>query len=197
MIDFLITGVSSWPIQSVYELSNLPLNQSQNVLSSLTQSQSVSLSSLFILYVVVCILIKRPVFLLAFLLPELMFNLAIFDKFEGWQLNAIELVIYSYVFERCRTDKSKIACFIICYTALRFGIDDFFYGVNGYYGASETFIYENISLINSCAHVFFISTLISFSRIRNGLRDFFSSIMRSTATSDYMLIYWYNVSKIQ
>ena len=179
-MDFSITGILSiWQIQSAHVTAGL------------------SVSSLFILYVIVCLMIKRPVFLLAFLLPELMFNLAIFDKFEEWHLNAIELVIYSYIFERCLTKKSKLACVAICYTAFIFGVDSFLYGVNGIYGESQTLIYENISFINSCAHIFLISTLVPIARIRNGLRDFVSGFMRFTATSDYMYIYWYNVSKIQ
>lgn len=177
---FSITGILSlWQIQSAHVTAGL------------------SVSSIFILYVIVCLMIKRPVFLLAFLLPELMFNLSVFDNFEEWHLNAIELVIYSYIFERCLTKKSKLACFAICYTAFIFGVDSFLYGVNGIYGENQTLIYENISLINSCAHIFLISTLIPIERIRDGLRDFVSGIVRFTATSDYVFIYCYNISKIQ
>ena len=180
MMDISITGILTlWQIQG----------------ASAEAGQGVN--SLFIIYVVVCLMIKRPVFLLAFLLPELMFNLSAFDRLEAWHLNAIEMVIYSYVFERCLTKESKIACIIICYTAIHFAIDSYYYGVNGVYGESQTLIYENISTINSCAHILLICTLIPISRIRNSLRDFISGFMRLSANSDYMYIYWYNVSKIQ
>ena len=179
-MDFSLYGLLEiWQIQS----------------ASVAQGQSVN--SLFIIYAVVCFFIKRPVFLLAFLLPEIAFNVSLFDSMAGWHLNAIEFIIYSYIFTVCPTRKSKIACFIICYTAIVFGVDDVLYGVNGYYGESETFIYENISFINSCAHLFFISTFISIRRIRNNLRSFIDSIMRIAANSDYMCIYWYNISKIK
>lgn len=154
-------------------------------------------NSLFIIYTVVCLFIKRPIFLLAFLLPEIMFNTSYFDNMEEWHLNAIEFIIYSYIFEICLTKKSKLACFIICYTAFIFGLDSVLFGDNGYYGARQTFIYENISLINTLAHLFFISTLISIGRIRDSLRRFITSFMRLSTSSDYMLVYWYNISKIQ
>jgi len=179
-MDFSLYGLlEAWQIQS----------------ASVEQGQS--LNSLFIIYVVVCFFIKRPVFLLAFLLPEMMFNMSLFDSMAGWHLNAIEFIIYSYVFAVCHTKKSKIACFIICYTAIHFGIDSYCFGVDGVYGERETFIYKNISLINTCAHLFFVSSLISIRRIRNNLRSFIDSIMRITANSDYMCIYWYNVNKIK
>ena len=154
------------------------------------QSESVvagqSVNSLFILYVIVCILINRSIFLLAFLLPELMFNLHFFDNLREWHLNAIELVIYSYVFDVCITDKSKVACVIICCTAIIFGIDSYFFGGYGAYGESETIIYKNVSSINACAHILFISTLIPYSRIRGNLRNIIGSIVRFSHSGAYM-----------
>ena len=165
------------------------------------QSASVSVeqnaNSLVIIYAIVCYIIKRPVFLLAFLLPEIMFNTYYFDSMSEWKLNAIEFVIYSYVFQMCITKKSKIACFIICYTAIHFGIDSYYYGINGIYGVRETLIYSNIQYINSCAHLLLISTLVPISRIRDGLRNIINSIVCTAANSDYMFICWYNISKIQ
>lgn len=76
-------------------------------------------------------------------------------------------------------------------------MDAFLYGVGGYYGASETLIYNNIEHIALCAHILFIGSLIPIKRIRDGLRRFFDSVVRITANSDYMLICWYNVGKIQ
>ena len=178
-MDFSLYGLlEAWQIQS----------------ASAVQGQNVS--SLFIIYTIVCFFIRRPVFLLAFLLPEIMFNTSYFDNLEGWHLNTVEMIIYSYVFEVCNTRKSKIGCAIIVLITTTFAVDEFLYGVNGYYGERETIIYKNISFINACAHLFFISTLISVGRIRDNLRSFLSSFVRIATNGDYMHILRYNISKM-
>lgn len=165
------------------ELLELWQIQSENVVAG------PNVNSLFILYVIVCSLIKRPVFLLVFLLPELMFNLSFFDNLQEWHINAIELVTYSYIFEICRTNKSKFACVIITCTSIVFGIDSYLFGEYGIYGESETFIYNNLSTINASAHIFFISTLIPYSRIQKHLLDFINWIVCFSRNSACMLFY--------
>jgi hypothetical protein len=153
-------------------------------------------NSVFLLYVILCFIIKRPVFLLAFLIPEFMVNAAIFDFMTEGQLYAIEIILYSYVFFKCSTDRSKVFCIGIMLTAVVFGYDSAFYGKNGYYGENQTAIYQNIEYINLCAHILFICSFISIKRIRDNLRSFFNAVMRSAANSDYVLYLRYNINKI-
>jgi len=156
-----------------------------------------SLNSIIFLYVVLCCIIKRPVFLLAFLIPEFMFSAAAFDFMTTGQLYTMEIIIYSYIFPRCPTNRTKVFCSVIMLTALLFGYDNFFYGINGYYGKSQTVVYQNIEYINLFAHIFFISSFVSIGRVRDGLRRFINDVVRIAANSDYMHIVRYNVSKIR
>lgn len=173
------------------EILELCQFQSANVLAGR------SVSSLFIAYAILCYFIKRPVFLLAFLLPELMINLSLFDKVPEWSISAIEFSLYTYAFEKCLATKSKIACFIMCYTSFMFGLDSYYYGVNGIYGARETAIYQNVGFIGTCSHIFLIYTLIPFRRIWDGLRGCIGSFVRLSGDSAYMFICWYNAGKTQ
>jgi hypothetical protein len=152
-------------------------------------------SSIFFVYVILGLFIKRPVLPLAFLSCYILVNGAFFQVIEEYQVYLAVCVIYSYVFEICRTRQSKIACVIILFISMAFAVDALLYGVNGYYGTHQTIIYNNIEYIATCCHIIFISSFISVERILNSLRDFIGSIVRITANSDYMFIYWYNVSK--
>jgi len=167
----------------------------------LTQNQNAvmgkNVSSIIFMYVILCFSIKRPVFLLAFLLPEIITMSAAFDFMTIGQKYAAEIIMYSYVFNKCEKFKSKVCCVIIMLTALLFGYDNFFYGVNGYYGESKTTVYQNIEYINLCAHILFIGSFVSIKRIRNSLRGFINDVMRIAANSDYMHIVRYNVFKIR
>jgi hypothetical protein len=152
-------------------------------------------SSIFFVYVILGLFIKRPVLPLAFLSCYILVNGAFFQVIEEYQVYLAVCVIYSYVFEICRTRQSKIACVIILFISMAFAVDALLYGVNGYYGTHQTIIYNNIEYIATCCHIIFISSFISVERILNSLRDFIGSIVRITANSDYMLVYMYNNDK--
>ena len=156
--------------------------QSGNVLAA------PNLNNLVFLYVILCCIIKRSVFLLAFLLPELLFNLRWFDFLSGWHINAIEVIIYSYVINSCVTNKSKLCCGLVIITAFVFCYDSYFYGESGYYGTVETVIYKNIASINLCSHILFISSLIPVGRIRNYLRNAADVIASLSRNSAYLCI---------
>ncbi len=172
-----------------------------NELLELWQFQSVnvvaakSLNSLIFGYVCLCLIIRRPVFLLAFLLPEMLFVLSWFDSLSEWSIYCFEVVIYSYVFDCCETRKQKFGCVTILLLSIALAVDAFLYGLNGYYGTSETLLYRNIESLALFAHLFFISSFIRYGRVRDSLRNFFDSIVRVTANSDYMLLFWYTTSK--
>ena len=156
------------------------------------QSESVqtgaSVNSLFIAYLVLCVLIKKPVFLLAFLFPEMLFNLKFFDPIDAWVLCLMEFVLYSYVFNNCMSDKTKVGCALICYTALLFAVDEYFYGINGIYETTETFIYRNSGDINLFAHIVFICSFIPYRRIRYHIRRFLNLVSYLSYHSNNFII---------
>lgn len=148
-------------------------------------------SSLITAYAVVCFIIKRPIYLLAFFICYIFINAEIMQVISEHQVYLIITVIYSYVFDLCAKKNQKLGCATILLLSLTLAIDSFLYGANGHYGTSETFVYRNIESLALFAHSFFISTLIPVRRILNSLRDFITAIVRITANSDYMLLLWY------
>tara|TARA_R110002020_G_scaffold248376_1_gene462360 strand:- start:1792 stop:2331 length:540 start_codon:yes stop_codon:yes gene_type:complete len=152
-------------------------------------------SSIFFAYVILGLFIKKPVLPLAFLSCYVLVNASFFQFLSEYQVYLIVCVMYSYTFETCLTRQSKIACGIILFISITFAIDAILYGVNGYYGAHQTVIYNNIEYIATCGHIIFISSFISIERILNSFRSFIDSIVRITANSDYMLVYMYNNNK--
>lgn len=152
-------------------------------------------SSIFALYVILGLITKRSVYPLAFFMCYLLVNASIFQAVLEYQAYLITCVIYSYVFNDCPTKQSKYSCGTICLISISLAIDAYLYGVDGYYGTRQTLLWENVEYIATCAHLILISSLIPIERIRNNLRSFINSFGRIARNSDYMLVYWYNVSK--
>lgn len=163
------------------------------------QSESVAaeqnLNSLLVVYLILSVIINRPVLLLAYFSSEMLFQLSLFDTLPEWHLYAIEFIIYTYVFTSLRSIKSKYACSIIIAWAIYFIFDAYVYGDEGEYGGYETILYKSIESIFTCAHLILICSLVPFARIRNNLRSFINSVSHHAVNSDYMFIYCYNVNK--
>jgi hypothetical protein len=171
------------------ELLNLWQLQSVNV------AAEQNVTSLLLAYVILSLVINRPVLLLVYLSSEMLYQLSIFDFLLEWQLFAIECIMYSYVFTTLNTLKAKSACALIFSTALYFIYDAHKYGVTEDYEGYQTILYKNIEYIFTCAHFIFICSFVSVERIRDSLRGFIDSFSRIASNSDYMLVYCYNVSK--
>jgi len=152
-------------------------------------------SELFITYLVLSLLIKRASFLAAFFFSCMLFEMQFFDALSEYNLYLLTFLCYSYVTVCCKTDKSLFACGIILLLSITFAIDSAMYGEQGYYGASETIVYNNIEYLAASAHCFFIGSLVPIQRIRNNIQSFIDSISHIALNSDYMLIYCYNVGK--
>lgn len=133
-------------------------------------------SFLFFIYTVVCVFIKRPVYLLAFFMCFFFINAPIAQSIKEYQVYLLVIVMYSYVFDCCKTNYSKFCCGIIICIAITFSTDAFLYGDGGHYGSSETLIYDYIGSISLFAHILFISSLINYKRIWNNLFSFFSYV---------------------
>lgn len=143
---------------------------------------------LFTLYLFTSLVIRNPVYMLAYFFSVLIFTASLLDPLQEYQLYLITFCLYSYIFQICTTDKSKIGCSIILIVTVFFALDALFYGVNGFYGERKTFIWQNIEYIALFAHIFFIYTLVPFRRIRNSLRSFFDSIVCITRNSAFFVV---------
>ena len=164
-------------------------------LQSVNVAAEQNVNSLLIAYVILSLVINRPVLLLVYLSSEMLYQLSIFDFLLEWQLFAIECIMYSYVFTILNTIKTKSACALIFSIALYFIYDAHKYGATEGYEGYQTILYNNIEYIFTCAHIIFIGSFVSIGRIRNSLRSFIDSISRIALNSDYMLFYWYNSGK--
>ena len=146
----------------------------------LSQTTLKNESSLFLLYALVCFLIRKPVYLLAFFMCFFLVNAEITQSIKEYQVYLIIIVIYSFVFDYCSTRYSKYCCVILVFISVVFSVDAFLYGTDGYYGASETVIYNNIDSIALYAHLLFIGSLVYNSRIYNNIQRFLSCVERIT-----------------
>ena len=146
-------------------------------------------SELFLIYVLLALITKKPHLLTAFFMSCLLFECAIFDPLTEAQLYLITFLIYSYVIPCNRfSHKTKVACAIMCLLCLLFAYDAAFYGVNGFYGESETFVYNNIEHLFVCSHCLIICSFIDIERIRNNIRSFIDGIRSMSANSVYFVV---------
>lgn len=145
-------------------------------------------SFIFTGYVILSIIVKKPSLLMAFFISCLLFDAAIFDSFSEAQLYALTFLIYSSVTMGVKMKlKSKLSCVIITILAALLCYDAAFYGFGGCYGEVETFMYRNIESLSLCAHIIFICSFISYARIKDGFRYFFSATMRCSWNTFYFL----------
>ncbi len=171
----LATSQSSTKLIPILEQSQLTLN--------LTESQAKTRAFMFA-YALVAFFTKRPQLLAAFFVTVLLFEWSLFDNYSEAQLYLIEFVVYSYVIS-CNvfSIKTKIACGIMCLLSLVFAYDAMFYGVNGFYGARETFIYNNIEYFVIGCHILIIYSTIRVKAITNHFKHFLASVVRMSRNS--------------
>jgi len=146
-------------------------------------------SELFLIYVLLSFFTKKPHLLTAFFMSCLLFECAIFDPLTEAQLYLITFLIYSYVMP-CNmfSHKTKVACAIMCILCILFAYDAAFYGVDGFYGERETFVYDNIEHLFICSHCLIICSFIDIERIRNHLRNIVGTIRSLSANSAYLVV---------
>ncbi len=152
---------------------------------ALNLSLSLSLNSLlFLAYVLISVVIKRAAYLAAFFMSCMLFEMRFFDPLSEASLYLITFAIYSYViFVMPCKRVVTIACVIMLFLSITLAYDAYFYGLNGYYGASETYVYQNIEYLALYAHTILICSLIDIKRIRNNLRSFIGSVRSFSSNS--------------
>jgi len=162
------------------------LQASESVLVVKAKSSN---TELFFVYALLAFITKKPHLLMAFFMGCLLFECAIFDSLTEAQLYLIGFLSYSYVIP-CNvfSHKTKLACAIMCFLCLLCAYDAAFYGVDGFYGERETFVYNNIEHLFICSHCLIICSFIDIERIRNNLRSFINGIRSMSANSVYFVV---------
>ena len=160
------------------------INQSQS--QSLSLSVNI-LSSIFIGYTVLSILTKKSAFLLAFLLCVFLQGASAMLIVSESVVYLLVFVVYSYVFQICRTSKSKLCCVTILLLSLILYIDTALFGIDGIYGENQTIIYTYGDYFSLLAHFFFICSFINTAKIRDYLRSFTSAFNHLSRSVYYML----------
>ena len=146
-------------------------------------------SYLFIVYGVVSLFNRKPSYMAAFFISCMMFEHGFFDSISECSLYLITFVLYSFLVKlNCESKETDIACMGICIICLVLAYDSFFYGSDGYYGATETIIYNHIEHISLYAHIFLICTLINFKRVQHCIRGFIVSILHMSRNSAYFVL---------
>ena len=152
---------------------------------------------LFILYTLVSILIKKSRYLLAFSFSMLLVCFSLFDDLQEYQLYLTYFIVYSYICSHSVNAKTKMTCGIMCLLDLLLAYDALYYGVDGLHGERQTVIYRNIEYLAFSAHILIIISLIRIGRILDNIRSLFRYVLSVSCYSSYLLIIWYNISKIQ
>ncbi len=183
-----VTQTAEQAVQLVQEIKQsstklLPILKQNPLNLNLTSSIN-STKLFFIVYALVAVCIKRPQLLAAFFVSCLLFESSFFDVFSECHLYLMTFIIYSYVIT-CNqfNNKTKSACVIMCILCALFAYDSAFYGVNGYYGATETVIYNNIERLFICSHIFIIASVVNRRAIINNIRGFCGAVVRMSRSS--------------
>jgi len=146
-------------------------------------------TEILLVYALLSLFIKKPHLLTAFFMSCLLFEWSLFDAMTEAQLYLVTFLIYSYVMP-CNvfSIKTQVACAIMCFLCLLFAYDAAFYGVDGFYGERETFVYNNIEHFFICSHCLIVCSFIDIERIRNNLRSFIDGIRSMSANSVYFVV---------
>jgi len=179
-------------IELCQHLSSEFASQKQNQSLNLNLNPNI-LSSIIIGYALLSIATKKPYFLMAFLLCAFLQSSVLLQAIDYAVIYLLVCVIYSYIFVLCLTGLNKLGCVIIIFLSLVLYTDAALYGNNGIYGTHQTIVYEMGDYFSLFAHFFFICTFVNFTKIRNNIFDFISSIAALSRSVYYMFVYWYNV----
>ena len=167
------------------------VSQNQSVKQLVSVSQSLALSSLlFILYAIVLRTNKKGCFIVAFILCEVFANNVQLPAGYGYRIYLGYAFIYTLMYWVLTIDKAQLktqlACGIMVLFEARMCIDAIFNS------DVETYIYTNYEYITLLIHLYIISTLLPWSRIRRGVVNYTRALYRVSGASDGAAYIWYN-----
>ena len=166
-----------------------PLLNESALAQNLSHSQNPS-SYLLLAYFLVSVVIKRAAYMAAFFMSCMLFEMRFFDPLSEASLYLITFAIYSYVIfvMPCKRVVTA-ACVIMLLLSITLAYDAYFYGLNGYYGASKTYVYNNVEYLALYAHIILISSLVPFKRIGDNIRHLLAASVRmSRNTVNFVLL---------
>ena len=156
---------------------------STEVLSNLAQSNQLTSVIILLAYLVLAYF-RGPLLLLAFSVSCMLFEMSLFNPLSESELYCITFTLYSYV-ALCNglTLKTRLACVTILILCIIMGYDAYYYGVGGVYGATKTFVYNNLENSAVVCHSIVISSFVDFTRVKLTFRRFIDSTMHLARNS--------------
>jgi hypothetical protein len=148
----------------------------------LSQSESLSLTNLvsqpknlvnivFLLYAVASLKLKKGRYIAAFILCELFGNTYLYNSVGGWEIFLGYALIYSVLYWSCRENiKTSMACATMVIFETVMVLDA------RYYGDVKTVLYVNYEYIVTAIHLYIISTLLPWERIRSGMGNIIRTV---------------------
>ena len=162
-------------ILEVYTIWAELLSQSEKhnmtILTRLT-NQSANISNLLLVcYVALSLTVKKGRYIAAFILCELFSDTYVFSSDSGWEIFLGYAIIYSVLYWSCRESiKTSMACATIVIFETVMILDA------RYYGDVKTVLYVNYEYIVTAIHLYIISTLLPWKRIRRGMGNIIRTV---------------------
>jgi len=126
---------------------------------------------LLIPYVSLCFTTKKGRYIAAFILCEITANTYIYSSTAGWEVFFINALIYSVLYWSCRENvKTSIACATMVIFETVMILDA------RYYSDVKTVLYVNYEYIVTAIHLYIISTLLPWERIRRGMGNIIRNV---------------------
>jgi len=126
---------------------------------------------------------KSWLYLLAFLVPEVVALSVYALSLKEWYIYATSIILFSYIAKKNKQNKLAVAsCTSLCMLSIACIVDAYLYGV-GTNGETNTIISDYSSYIAICIHACIVYSLIDFNEIRNGVRSTVYSVLYSSCNS--------------
>lgn len=148
---------------------------------------------LICLYVMSYIINRKSCFIVAFILCEFLANSTALVQLPDSTYYLVMAGIYSFLYCHCVYNfmplKNIAGCVIMILFQAWMSIDAKTYSGN------ETFIYENYIYIVVLIHLYIISSLFKWSRIRDSVGDYVRGFMCMLRSNDTISFFWYTTKK--
>ena len=148
---------------------------------------------LICLYAISYIENRKSCFIVAFILCEFLANGPILVNLPDSTYYLVMASVYSSLYCYCVSNfmalKTITGCVIMILFQVWMSVDAKTYNGN------ETFIYENYIYIVVLIHLYIISPLLKWSRIRDGMGDYVRGFMLMLRNNDTVSFFWYNTKK--
>jgi hypothetical protein len=130
-----------------------------------------TVNSLLIPYILLCFTTRKGRYIAAFILCELFGNTYLYNSAGGWEIFLGYALIYSALYWSCRENiKTSMACATMVIFETVMILDA------RYYSDVKTVLYVNYEYIVTAIHLYIISTLLPWKRIRSGMGNIIRTV---------------------